>query len=624
MALENPGNYILGLDIGASSIGWAILQTADARPVTLIRCGARVFDAGMEEGDFAQGKENSRNAARRQARMARRLTNRRMRRRRKLFNHLVKAGLLPPGDPAQVIPALDAALRPKRLPQVAEHSAERRRLEHTLPYRLRALALSEKLEPFELGRAIYHLAQRRGFLSNRKAPPKKDEKPGEVKAHITDLEGKIIAAGCQTLGQYLAGLDPEEERIRRRWTSRQMYLDEFARIWAAQAHHHPSILTQESRKRVYKSIFHQRPLKSQAGLIGTCEFERGRKRAPKALLLAQRFRSLQQVGDARIVSRGGDSRNLTADEREALLGVLDRQGELSFAKARNLLKLPKGHTFNWEAGGEDHFLGNRTNSHLAEVFADRWWSFTDDERNQVVEDVLSIQKDEALARRGQGRWGLDPDAAARFSQTSLEDGHCALSRQALAKIVPLLENGVPYSTAVKELYPDRRTEPAEVLPPPVPTYPHLTNPMVLRVLAELRKVVNAIIGRYGKPAAIRVELARGMRRSKKQRTDAWKQMRQNESARRRAADRIKTAKEVGIENPSRADIEKILLAEECGWICPYTGKAISMNALLGPTPQFDIEHIIPFSRSLDDSFLVTLHPSATDCTGSGGSCPVFR
>ena len=478
-------------------------------------------------------------------------------------------------------------------------SDARRQAEHVLPYRLRALALDQKLEALELGRAIYHLAQRRGFLSNRKAPPRKDEKPGEVKEHITELEKNIKAAGARTLGKYLSGLDPEQERIRRRWTSRPMYLDEFAVLWAAQAAYHPAILTDDLRKRIHRAIFHQRPLKNQSNLIGTCELERGRQRAPKALLLFQRFRTLQQITSARVVARSGAGRELGAAERATLLAALDRQGELAFSKAKKLIGLPPGSTFNWESGGEDKFNGNHTGARLAEIFGDRWHRMCPSGKDQVVEDVLSIHSDAALERRGL-KWDLDSEAAARFGHVNLEDGHGGLSRQALQKLVPLMEQGVPYATAVDKVYGRKEHKPLEVLPPPAPTYPHLRNPMVLRVLAELRKVVNAVIAAHGKPDAVRVELARDMRRSKKQRQESWLRMRQNERDRKRAAQKILA--EMNNDSPSRQDKEKVLLAEECNWTCPYTGKCISMQSLLGPTPQFDIEHIIPFSRSLDDSF----------------------
>jgi len=598
MVANADGGYVLGLDIGAASIGWALLDQNRSKPSRVVSCGVRVFDAGMDQGDFSSGKENSRSALRRQARQARRLLNRRARRQAKVLNLLIKAGLLPQGKASDTLPGLDKELLRKHSAAQPADSPDRKRLPHTLPYWLRARALETKLEPHELGRALYHLAQRRGFLSNRKAPPKKDEKPGEVKAHITELEK---AMNGRTLGQYFASLDPMEERIRKRWTARKMFEDEFDRIWAAQAPHHSAILTDDFKKKFRKALFHQRPLKNQKHLIGGCEFEPGRFRAPKALLVAQQFRTLQQVTDARILSPQGE-RFLTADERDKLLEALERD-DLTFGRAKKLLGLARGEKFNWESGGEERFLGNRTNAKLAEVFGERWWTFADAQRDQIVEDCLSIHKDEALARRGQKKWGLDNEASTRFGQIVLEDGYLSLSRRALAKLVPMLRDGLPYATAVDEAYPERKKakKPIEFLPPPTQVYPHIRNPLVLRVLAELRKVVNAIIREHGKPAAIRVELARDLRKSAKQRQESWKRNRRNEKLRKAAAKKI--LDELGYQNPSRSDIEKILLAEECGWVCPYTGRSFNMKALLGQTPEFDVEHIIPFSRSLDDSFL---------------------
>src|SRR5690606_35417899 len=79
-----------------------------------------------------------------------------------------------------------------------------------------------------------------------------------------------------------------------------------------------------------------------------------------------------------------------------------------------------------------------------------------------------------------------------------------------------------------------------------------------------------------------------------------RQNRQREKERAVAAERI--IREARIANPSRADIEKVLLADECGWQCPYTGRQIDWSTLLGPHPQFDVEHIWPRSRCLDASF----------------------
>ena len=115
-----------------------------------------------------------------------------------------------------------------------EHSKEKvatRVEEHLLPYLLRRDALDNPLPAHHLGRVFYHLAQRRGFLSNRKTA-NDDEERGVVKEGIGQLDIEIQNSGSRTLGEFFSTLDPEEQRIRKRWTSRLMYTAEFDAIWA--------------------------------------------------------------------------------------------------------------------------------------------------------------------------------------------------------------------------------------------------------------------------------------------------------------------------------------------------------------------------------------------------------
>ena len=133
--------------------------------------------------------------------------------------------------------------------------------------------------------------------------------------------------------------------------------------------------------------------------------------------------------------------------------------------------------------------------------------------------------------------------------------------------------------------------------------PQLRNPVVCRGLTELRKVVNALIRQYGKPELIRVELARDLKKSRQQREDLTKQNRDNEKSRDAARKKIAERLHCDENAVSNLDILKVRLAEECNWECPYTGKSIAIEALVGKHSQFDVEHIIPFSRSLDNSFL---------------------
>jgi len=602
MSSQENFDYILGLDIGANSVGWAVIGVEQGKPARLVRTGVRVFDAGVE-GNFESGHAESRSTPRRQARLIRRQHNRRARRQRRLLHQLQEAGLLPEGEARDVLPELDRQLYSKHIGNLQDGSTEKRRRAHILPYHLRARSLDEKLKPHELGRAIYHLAQRRGFASNRRRPPSDDEDEGQVRDAISKLGQDMEQAGARTLGEYLAGLDPREERIRRRWTSRQMHLDEFEAIWKAQAPHYPDLLTPELKAKLYDTIFFQRSLKSAKGLVGPCELEPNSRRAPMALPLAQRFRLVQQVTNTRIIEPDGNHRYLTSEEREALLDCLEREGDLRFKNAKKLLALSARCKFAFEEGGEKRFVGNRTNARMVEIFGDRWWVFGDEDREQIVQDLRSIQKRDVLARRGREAWNLDPQAAGRFADIELEPGYANLSRRAMGKLLPLLEDGVPYATAIKEVYGEfhQHSDFLELLPAVDQALPHLRNPAVHRALTELRKVVNAVIRKHGKPEIIRVELAREMRRSKKQRQESSRRNRRRERQRQDAAKRL--AKEAGIQNPRRSDIEKVLLGEECGWQCPYTGRPISMAGLFGDSPEFDIEHIVPFGRCLDNSFL---------------------
>lgn len=611
------GRFVLGLDVGANSIGWAIVRLDRTdQPREIVRVGTRIFEAGLADLEVdAKGKP--RNAERRAARMRRRQLERRGRRLALLYRALQRAGLLPATQSPprstestamrrldaraearsrhEALTALDAAIARRH----AGEEGGRWAGHQALPYWLRARALDHRLEPDEVGRALYHLAQRRGFLSNRKATSK-DKDEGKVKLGISELAGRISASGARTLGEYMSRLDPHQERIRKRWTARQMYLDEFDRIWGAQRAYHPSLMTDAARERIHHLIFFQRKLRPQSELIGSCALEPGRKRAPWGLIDAQRLRLLQKVNDLEILSGIERPRGLTADERNKLLGHLEARGDLSFAQARKLLGLTKSR-FNLEGGGEKRLVGNRTSARLRELFGDRWDAMPTSQQAMVVEDLLSMEKADALERRGMKAYGLSADQAKRFAALELENGYCAYSRTALRRLLPRLEAGVPLQTAIKEIYGAvSKSQPVHTLLPPVSrVLPELRNPVVARCLTEVRKVVNAVVRAYGRPERIRIELARQVRQSAAQRTRTWQKNRDNQRERDKAAALI--LKEMGIQNPKRSDIERVLLAQECNWTCPYTGKNFSMKQLFGG--DIDIEHIIPYDRCLDNSFL---------------------
>ena len=613
--MQNPaissGEYILGIDLGTTSIGWAIIGWRDGGPVGLLRAGSRVFDAGMEV-DNKSGKESSRNLARRAARLIRRQHWRKARRLRKIFNLLKSYGLLPEGrvsspeERQDYLNNLDNSILDSPWFREKSKDAAIADPKQVMPYILRTAALDEPLEPFFLGRAFYHIAQRRGFLSNRKesaatSSDKEGEEGGSVKSGITELQKSMDASAARTLGEYFAHQNPHGQRIRQRWTSRAMYEREFEAIWASQARFHPISLTAERKKTLRMALFFQRPLKVQKYLIGECELEPGQRRAARYLLLSQRFRLLQRVNDLRVQLNDGAERRLTAEERNKLIEALELGGDQTFPAIRKLLEIGRTTHFNLEEGGEPKLPGNRTASQMYSVFEDRWTAMSQAEKDNVVEYLHGFQRTDKLRAAATKKFGLDETAAEKFAAIKLEADYFGLSRRAMEKLLPSLEEGSSYADAQFNAYGEGREEHelCDVLPP-IERWREIRNPGVIRSLTELRKIMNAIIHQYGKPMEIRIELARDLRQTKSQREKAWKKSRENQRSRDKAAKQI--LDEVGLGMPSGDDIRKVLLAEECQFTCPYTGRTIPMSALIGRESQYDIEHIIPFSRSLDNSF----------------------
>jgi CRISPR-associated endonuclease Csn1 len=310
----------LGLDLGPNSIGWALIDEDTSR---LVAAGVRVFPEGVDRDK--QGGERSKNEDRRTARGMRRQIARRARRKKQLRAALVQIGLLPADE------------------------KEQKALDLLEPYALRRRALEERLEPYEIGRMLIHLNQRRGFLSNRKTDRKQKTENSKMLAEISTLAKEIHDADDRTLGEHLARLQETDSlaRVRGRHTRRDMCEAEFEAVWAAQQKHHPELLTDQLKygtegKQVYpckpKAIgksdrltkyglhglmFFQRPMYWPASVVGRCELEPKRKRCPRGDRQAQRFRLLQEVNNLRLLDPStAQERPLSVEQRTELLDYL--------------------------------------------------------------------------------------------------------------------------------------------------------------------------------------------------------------------------------------------------------------------------------------------------------------
>lgn len=479
----------------------------------------------------------------------------------------------------------------------------------------------------------------------------------QIKATHKLLEERKI-----TLGQFLAekqadarkGAPPAEKR-REIHAHRSDVDAEFERLWTAQAHHHPGLADVGYKERVKDAIFAQRPVFWRKSTLGECPLSPGAPLCPKGSWLSQQRRMIEQLNNLAIA--GGNARPLDEEERSAILAKLQTQGSMSWAGVRKILKpilRKKGQAedpkFNLEMSEGGTLLGNPLEAKLADIFGDHWGEHP---HKQAIRDAVherlwnadygEIGKQRVVIRSSRERkerrataarsfiddFGVTKEQAAKLRDLKLPTGWEPFSTEALRKILAELKKGEKFGALVNAAnddnvmrtregsdrttygqwrdanFPNRRRPTGafvDLLPSPKlkeeqDRIKSIRNPTVVRTQNELRKVVNNLIRVYGKPDLIRIELARDLGKSKREREEDLKRHRKNEKERKKAADDLASK---GIANPSRMDIKKWVLWQECGEIDPYSGSTIDFDALFR-TGEFDIEHIWPESTSFDSS-----------------------
>ncbi|MCC6864850.1 MAG: type II CRISPR RNA-guided endonuclease Cas9 [Ignavibacteria bacterium] len=624
----------LGLDIGTNSIGWCLME--DGKHIRDI--GVRIFPVGVNEDDYAKtGTEISKNASRRNARGIRRLYDRYKLRRKLLKKVLLELGMMPTEEMILKITSTDL-------------------------YKLRKKAIDERISLKEIGRIFLLLNQRRGFKSNKK-DTKTDEakkEKSEMKLKMNELNKKVEESGCRTIGEYFYTLFLENnnienwhnhyepiEKIRTRFVYRKLYEIEFDLIWQTQNKFYPDILTDGNKNKIKNNcIFYQRPLKSQKHLVGKCRFEPNKRVAPKSSFLFQEFRIWQTINNLRVTYDDRYRSQLTLDEKIMLSDYLSISKEISQDKIKKLLGFPKSKqtVFNEMP---DKIKGNTTNHKLIDAFGKEYFEVLDHKTKYKLWHTLFFANDEEwLYEYAINKLGLTKEQANSYVEVELEQDYSNISAKAITKILPLMKQGYDYAKACElagyhHSYDDETDSKTRILDEKIQRNKgdDLKNPSVQQALSETYRLVNAIIAEHGKPDKIRVELAREMKKPKKIRE---KMKRANDDKRARRDAYIEFLKEkLKMKNVTKADIlkfelwlelqfyendlkkinsdinaeefkkfaqgakpsdnEKYRLYLECGRISPYTGKVINLEKLF--SSEIEIEHIIPYSKSMDDSFI---------------------
>jgi CRISPR-associated endonuclease Csn1 len=622
--------YRLALDLGSTSLGWAILRLSSetpTAPVAVIKAGVRIFSDGRNPKDGS-----SLAVTRREARAMRRRRDRLLKRKARMMRTLIEHGFFP------------------------KHEATRKALETISPYGLRAKGLNEALKPEEFARALFHINQRRGFKSNRKTD-KKDNDSGALKSAIKQLHAALDLSGAdgkpRTVGEYLYRREQAGQTVRARFRQQRvekedgktridksydLYIDramieaEFDALWAKQSALNPQHYHEKARAELKDCLLHQRPLKPVKP--GRCTLLPVEERAPLALPSQQRFRMYQEVNHLYVLRDGLKDQALTLEQRDSLVSVLERNSKRSFIQIKKLLGLGGGVQFNIEDAKRQDLKGNTTSAILSkrEHFGEAWFGFSPEQQDAIVMQLVTEENETRLVQWLGAETGMDETRAEAIASAALPEGYGSLSAKALARILPALQREViTYDKAVQAAGFDHHSHishaaTGEILPnlpyygeylqrhvgfgsgnpseSPEKRFGKIANPTVHIGLNQVRLVVNALIKRYGHPTEVIVEVARDLKQNQEQRKEdserQAKNQRRNERLRAEAAAILQTAP----ERVRHADIQKLILWEELSSDpadrrCPYSGVQIAAHMVL--RDEVEVEHILPFSMTLDDS-----------------------
>ena len=692
--------YRFGLDVGTNSLGWSVLELeGSGSPHAIVAAGSRIFS----EGRVSKTKATLA-ATRREKRSARRRRDRFKQRQRFLLDELTRAGLFP------------------------QNPAERRKLQALNPLALRATALSQRLKPWEVGRALFHLNQRRGFKSNRK--DRSEEATGGVvsrsarlllqqmellepemaledyrklsaadKKHVRQKEAqarknalaklkhrKTLSYGAFLYGRQRKGLPTRARKgasgnsqLYDVYPTRELYEDEFSKIWQAQSSHHSELMTEYARERIHRAIFHQRPLKPQER--GKCTYLPAEDRTFRAMPSFQRYRIYQEVNNL----EWWDGRNNHRlrdfpDARDEIVSLLERvktkTGLLTFGNMKKVLRkfgyADGDFTFNFESPKRRGLDGNLTTNLMQheDCIGAEWHDWPLEKQDELIDSLLNgtpeqqqrdrqrleeasnlpppdgAKDDEEVREHLVAHFGLTGYNAENCLNAALKDDTANVSRRAARLMLDTMRDGLVDAETGEVCLP-LQSEAASAVARKVPEFidpfrtkgddgkyslleklPYygkvfrdgrhiipgtgkeehddrtrwggVTNPTVHIALNQIRLVVNELIDRYGHPYSIAIELGRELPVGADQRRKIEKEQSENQKRNERFDETLGSyGKEPNADNRLRLFLWEQLNEDPAGRCCPFSGRKIGCANLFDSSTE--VEHLIPFSISLDDS-----------------------
>ena len=596
-------SYAIGLDIGITSVGWAtIALDENEKPCGIIGMGSRIFDAAEQP---KTGESLA--APRRAARSARRRLRRHRHRNERIRNLLVSRGTV---TKEELETLFDGQLEDI--------------------YALRTRALDEPITRFEFARILLHLAQRRGFKSNRKNATTKED--GALLKAVGENAARMQERGYRTAGEMFYRDEIFKTSKRNKGgnyiatVTRDMVADEAKAVFAAQRGFGLLYADEETENTYLEILLSQRSFDEGPGgnspyggsqiekMVGRCTFFPEEPRAAKATYSFEYFSLLEKVNHIRIINRGA-AQKLNDEQRRIIIETALSTKDVSYAKIRKALNLPESQTFNIsysedgiEASEKKEKLGcmkayHQMRSAIDGIAKDRFKHISTEQRNAIGTAFSYYKTSEKLRAylKNAGVEDIDIEALESSLTGFSKFGH--ISVKACDMLIPQLEKGLNYNEACEAAGINFKGHDGSgrthLLHPTAEDYEDITSPVVRRAISQTVKVLNAIIRKRGNsPTFVNIELAREMAKDFGERNKIKKQNDENRKKNEELLETIKT--EYGKSSPTGLDLVKLRLYNEQGGVCMYSLKQMSLQMLFSPN-YAEVDHIVPYSLSYDDS-----------------------
>ncbi len=608
---------ILGLDIGIASIGWAIINYDKENNTQnkIIKSGVRIFTQAENPKDGKSLAE-----PRRLARGARRTLKRKRQRMKAIKKLLMDTLLLAHKD--LFIGDIDETIYSKK--------------ERTDIWKIRSEVIKRALNTEEFARVLTHIAKRRGYKSNRKVEEKGDSEGKKVLGAIENNQNLLTKYG--TIGQAIyettkdTGIRRNKKDDYLHSVSREMLLDEVNKIFEKQQLFQNTLATDKLKEDYISIAFSQRDFASVDGMVGKCTFEKNEPRAAKRTYSAEEFVTLTKLINTKVVLEDGSERGLTKDELEKIILLCKQSEKPSYIKIKEAIGLEKKSAFknieDYEIDKETGEFSEKKRTKFVSAFKGfhelrkvvektfskiHWHDISQD--TKLLDDlgtIFSIHKSDEKISEALDTLEftmLTDDETVKLKEALIAsisfDQFIYISLKALDKLLPHMKEGKRYDEAVSLAgYKKEAVNKQKFLRAlNKEEQDQLTNPVVKRAIAQTRKVINALIREYGQFDSVHIELTREIKKNHKDRNEIKK-----------GQEKYRLYKEETVEDfiklfgrePKGAELLKFRLWKEQDGYCVYSGfigeKAyIKPEKLIDDVRYAEIDHILPYSRSLDDS-----------------------